>query len=100
MSDCRLCDAGVPVKTVAFVPFMEQEQFRFPRSKKTRIRKKWAKDPRNWRTKHEVKQMVVPQHIIEFIKKAAQMPIPVSYDAETLIIEAHRHGDQIAFRRL
>lgn len=25
-------------------------QVRFPRSKKKRIRKKWAKDPRNWRT--------------------------------------------------
>lgn len=24
-------------------------QFRFPRSKKKRIRKKWAKNPRNWR---------------------------------------------------
>lgn len=28
----------------------KREQFRFPRSKKRRIRKKWAKDPRNWRT--------------------------------------------------
>ena len=26
------------------------EQFRFPRSKRRRIRKKWRKDPRNWRT--------------------------------------------------
>ena len=28
------------------------EQFRFPRSKKRRIRKKWAKDRRNWRKVH------------------------------------------------
>lgn len=27
------------------------EQFRFPRSKKKRMRKKWAKDPHNWRTR-------------------------------------------------
>lgn len=27
------------------------EQFRFPRSKKTRIRKKWAMKPVNWRRK-------------------------------------------------
>ena len=33
-------------------PFLlaEREQFRFPRSKRCRIRKKWRKDPRNWRT--------------------------------------------------
>lgn len=28
----------------------ERRQVRFPRSKKCRIRKKWRKDPRNWRT--------------------------------------------------
>ncbi len=33
-------------------PFLEAErrQYRFPRSKKRRIRRKWAKDPRNWKT--------------------------------------------------
>lgn len=28
---------------------LTKEQFRFPRSKKVRIRKKWAKNPENWR---------------------------------------------------
>ena len=33
--------------------FMQDRvQFRFPRCKRKRIRKKWAKDPRNWRTVH------------------------------------------------
>lgn len=27
-----------------------REQFRFPKSKRKRIRKKWAKRPENWRT--------------------------------------------------
>lgn len=31
-----------------------QEQFRFPRSKKKRIRTKWAKRPENWRPAHQV----------------------------------------------
>ena len=33
-----------------------REQFRFPRSRKKRIRKKWRKDPRNWR---EVRDKVI-----------------------------------------
>ena len=28
----------------------EHRQVRFPRSKRRRIRKKWSKNPRNWRT--------------------------------------------------
>lgn len=41
--------------TLLGIPFIasplakRRVQFRFPRSKKRRIRKKWAKDPRNWR---------------------------------------------------
>ena len=42
--------AGIPVYTSAMVPAFERVQVRFPRSKKVRIRKKWSKDPRNWRT--------------------------------------------------
>ena len=34
----------------AFPPRFELCQARFPRSKRSRIRKKWAKDPRNWRS--------------------------------------------------
>jgi len=29
---------------------VDRRQVRFPRSKKKRIRRKWAKDPRNWRS--------------------------------------------------
>jgi hypothetical protein len=32
-----------------YAPTSVRRQVRFPRSKKRRIRKKWAKDPRNWR---------------------------------------------------
>lgn len=32
-----------------YCPLTVRRQFRFPRSKKKRIRKKWAKDQRNWR---------------------------------------------------
>ena len=31
----------------------ERYQFRFPRSKKTRIRKKWRRNPTNWRVRHK-----------------------------------------------
>lgn len=31
---------------------IEEYQFRFPISKKKRIRKKWLKDERNWRNKN------------------------------------------------
>jgi len=48
--NCHLCMAGIPVYTSAMVPAFERVQVRFPRSKKVRIRKKWSKDPRNWRT--------------------------------------------------
>lgn len=32
-----------------YCPLTVRRQFRFPRSKKKRIQKKWRKDPRNWR---------------------------------------------------
>jgi hypothetical protein len=35
-----------------YVPKTVRRQFRFPRTKKKRIRRKWAKDPRNWREEH------------------------------------------------
>lgn len=41
--------SGVPIVSTYQIPY-EREQFRFPKSKKRRIRKKWAKDPRNWRS--------------------------------------------------
>lgn len=55
-------------------------QYRFPRSKKKRIRKKWAKNSRNWR--HEPMKVIwqmgdtVYAHpaVIDRIKKAAGVP--------------------------
>lgn len=41
--------AGIPIVVNPCLPETRREQFRFPRSKKKRIRKKWAKDQRNWR---------------------------------------------------
>lgn len=32
-----------------YVPESQRVQFRFPRSRRKRIRKKWAKNPKNWR---------------------------------------------------
>lgn len=39
---------GIEVRTVPF-PITKLAQFRFPRSKKKRIRMKWAKDFRNYK---------------------------------------------------
>lgn len=39
--------ASIPIVTSSYC--VESYQWRWPRSKKKRIRKKWAKDPRNWR---------------------------------------------------
>lgn len=33
-------------------PWFFVEQYRFPRSRKRRIRRKWEKDERNWRAKN------------------------------------------------
>ena len=43
---CYLCDAGGVPRQVAHIPVMEVVQVKFPRSKKKRIRKKWAKQMR------------------------------------------------------
>jgi hypothetical protein len=40
---------GVPIAVSEYLPTTRFEQFKFPRSKKSRIRKKWRKDMRNWR---------------------------------------------------
>ena len=37
------------LKVVAGLDMCKREQFRFPRSKKKRMRKKWRRDSRNWR---------------------------------------------------
>lgn len=43
---------GAHVISSEFMADTVWEQFRFPRSKRKRIRKKWAKDRRNWRSRH------------------------------------------------
>ena len=48
----RLKRARAPkIVPTTLLPFTGEEQFRFPRSKKKRIRKKWAKRKRNFRPK-------------------------------------------------
>jgi hypothetical protein len=52
----------------AFPPRFESCQVRFPRSKRSRIRKKWAKDRRNWRSV----QVIEPQAaIVDFPDRGA-----------------------------
>ena len=46
---CPACDAGYPVTKVMVVPVVQFIQVRFPRSKKKRIQKKWAKRRENWK---------------------------------------------------
>jgi len=48
---CPACDAGYPAIKMVRTPVVQFEQFRFPRSKKKRIQKKWAKRQANWRFK-------------------------------------------------
>lgn len=41
--------SGIRIIADPYLPKTRLEQFRFPRSKKVRIRKKWRKNPANWR---------------------------------------------------
>ena len=63
---------------VVRLPYCEherREQFRFPKSKKRRIRDRWRKDPANWRTKKVCRMLRIGNTIhacdrmIEEIKK-------------------------------
>ena len=40
--------AGVPIIVSKFLPDTERRQVRFPKTKRKRIRKKWAKRGQNW----------------------------------------------------
>jgi len=51
---CPACDAGIPAIRRVTLPVVQSIQVRFPRSKKVRIRKKWAKRKENWRFKDVV----------------------------------------------
>jgi len=39
---------GIPVEHCEYLETKDWKQVRFPRSRKRRMRKKWAKDRRNW----------------------------------------------------
>jgi hypothetical protein len=44
--------SGVTIQVSDHLLEYRSEQFRRPKSRKRRIRRKWAKDPRNWRDVH------------------------------------------------
>ena len=41
---------GIPIIENMYMCEAEEYQYRFPRSKKARIRKKWARRPQNWKS--------------------------------------------------
>jgi len=41
---------GIDIVVSEYLDDTRRAQVRFPRSKRKRIRKKWRKDPRNWKT--------------------------------------------------
>ncbi len=67
--NCCLCDAGVPAVQTTRVPVVQFEQFRFPRSKRKRTQKKWAKRQENWRFK-DVSYLAVDIETINEFSKA------------------------------
>jgi hypothetical protein len=55
-------DSLPPVRPLEIKVFDFREQFRFPRTKKRRIRNKWKKRPENWRSKTgQAYKMETPQ---------------------------------------
>lgn len=46
---CFVCDEGHEAELVRRIPLLLHVQVRFPRSKKVRIRKKWSKQPKNFK---------------------------------------------------
>jgi hypothetical protein len=61
---------GIPFVVDEWAPKSIRVQFRKPRSKKARIRKKWAKDQRNWK-------MVNVMWIVDTSKMFRVLPPPV-----------------------
>ncbi len=49
------------MRVVESVNVGERKQFRFPRSRRRRIQKKWRRDPRNWRTRANGEYLFVKQ---------------------------------------
>lgn len=45
---------GTPIVVSDIVNPLKSVQIRFPRSKRKRIRKKWAKNPMNWESRREL----------------------------------------------
>ena len=50
---------GIPIVLSQFIAHDEYVQFRRPRSKRKRIRKKWQKDGRNWRWQERPQMYVI-----------------------------------------
>ncbi len=69
--NCPACDAGIPAYKRITVPVVQFEQFRFPRSKKRRIQKKWAKCQSNWRFKDVVYLAVDIETVSNGFQKAS-----------------------------
>jgi hypothetical protein len=73
--------------------FTDRKQFRFPRSKKKRIRKKWAKDKRNWKVVPEYKAVFINgclyahPDVLERIRKkvASKIEVLIMKNAESYI---------------
>lgn len=47
--------------------YTEYKQFRFPKSKKKRIRKKWSKRARNWKTYTRRRVLIIRERNLMFV---------------------------------
>lgn len=65
-------------------PHPQVEQFRFPRSKKSRIRRKWAMRPENWRPAKDQNiytdglNMIVPPDLHEAVAAVKEATLKVN----------------------
>jgi len=55
---------GMPIYSSPYLYEETRYQYRFPRSKKKRIRKKWRKDRRNWKNAHVPKIYIINGMIV------------------------------------
>ena len=64
------------------------KQFRFPRSKKKRIRKKWEKDRRNWKHTSDMKAHKIDDMLVvspEFMEELKKIATPVTIKPPDII---------------
>ena len=69
---CGLCEAGDKPKQVVHIPAVQRLQVKFPRSKKKRIRKKWAKRQQNY----------IDRYITMVLSKKAKLAIESAYGGQ------------------